>query len=344
MSNKFFWEGEDVSNLVNENTQSFEEFGYKNFPGQFVEYSGENRAGCYASEESGPPFYYDNKSIFSQSNNDNERIRVKRLSFTDGSGSTNIPTWCNAVKVHICSKKGESGTGVEALNKDKSALLINYGRNWHHDDNYYNNYENHKDTLHYHVQINNYDGESAYNGGSGGKGKNVYITKWVTFNAGNNNTIVYNLNNTSGGTSSVIIKESDVQKLNFTVTNGADGKDATAATIFTDIRRSVGEGINNNEYHTTMQHIHADGDNTEFPDGEYWFTHAFGTQHHNFDDGFLHHNMNLVWRYKSASGSHGADGANGTFENNSGISNVVSEDVNNTDIAKIYVYCFKKNI
>jgi hypothetical protein len=275
--NKFYWDGlkmEDINGTTSTHT-NISSNGYPYFPANFIQASNSNPL---ATQPSGfvsntifsnlptpndgywfftddedaageaPPFKLNGTSIFAQTIG-NQRIRVYHDEYTGGSGTVDIPDWCNAIKIYYITTKGTSGTAGTALAGD------DYNNTNDHDHNEHKNYDAAWDHFHHNHDNNhhndihhNYEARNGGVAGTAGVGKIGWFVNYIKITAGTNNKLIYIMN--TMGTSSVEIKENDsITKGTILFADGGAGGDG-------------GDGVSgtNANDHTNYDNGHEDHD------------------------------------------------------------------------------------
>lgn len=301
MSNKYYWDGLDISDITGTTSTSSTINGYfSGFPGNTADateistQSGiATNAGefnslptpntsyfCYNDDEDAdaPAFIANGKSIFTN-NISNQRLLVSNISLssTSGSGTLSIPSWCNGVKISFRCTNGTNGTGtgsgVTASNYTENAHYVFYNiENNDHNVNRmgYHNRNNH----HHNFNENQHDDQAAVwnaqSGGSpgnGGFGKIGWFLKSIQFTAGSNNTIDYSISQTQNTNSTITVKENDSDIASVTIKNGGNGGSGTDAKAKT---------TDDTHYNIDHNHYNVDGDHN---------THHNNFEHYNHEQG-----------------------------------------------------------
>lgn len=273
MANRYFWEGIDLNTLMSQDATTLtseitskyggmegwvHETGQISNPNNFQ--SNENNGTyntsihknsfyCYCSDEEdeAPPFFINGENIFTKdwaTSANYKKIHVTKVSATSGSGTFNIPNWCNAVKIYFKSKTGSNGAqggSIPAQNHQggRKDNTTNYNHlNFRSKDNrdaYHSkdhnrrgnssdwdrHYNHHKTDNHHNTYINH-----TKNGGAGGTGGACvlgFFTKYAKFTAGTNNTIDYTFSTNAGGTSTVTLKQNGTDIVVYKFKNGTNG-------------------------------------------------------------------------------------------------------------------------
>lgn len=337
MSNKYFWNGVDISDLTG-TTNTGTVGAFVNFPGntsevapltsQPTEFSTnagnftnitENKSWfCYRDDELAPPFSENGENIFTKNystNSNLKKILVKYDYFNSGSGTINIPEWCNAVKFFFTSKDGSVGNGGSGLNGGP-------GHNYDHDlqenerhrgrGNNPNHHWHHKHTHQHHH--NNWAARSGGSGGNGGTAMVGWFLKYIQFTAGPNNTIEYSISSGNSGTSSAKVKSAGVTVAQYTFKNGAKGGTGTNAS-----------GPHHNQtanYHQYNVNLYRQNSND-----------TFNAYHYHHQDSY------------SAGSSNGQKGSTGTHGScnisNSGTGEYLIYRQANTNNSQLWTYYFK---
>lgn len=338
MSNKYFWNGVDMSDLTG-TTNTGNVGTFVNFPGNtseqapltsqptafstnagnFDNITENNSWFCYRDDELAPPFTENGENIFTKNYSTISRLKkilVKYDYFTSGSGTINIPEWCNAVKFYFQSKNGSKGSNGANLNGGP-------GNNYQYDADHYvahrgrrnQNPDHHRHWEQYHHHHhNNWAARSGGTGGNGGTAMVGWFLKYIQFTAGPNNTIEYSLTGGSSGTSSAKLKSDGATVAEYTFKNGTNG----------------GNGGNASGPH----HNHALNN---------WQGQQYqGLRGHNDQFFTLHVHHQSSYSAGSSNGSNGSAGANGSCTiNNSGTGEYLIYRQSNTSNSQLWVYYFK---
>jgi hypothetical protein len=287
MSNKYYWEGIDIAEITGTTSTNSTINGYlSGFPGNTTdatEISTQADDGmttnesdfnslpspntsyfCYNDDEDAdaPGYRANGKSIFTN-NISNQRLLVtnESLSSSAGTGTLNIPSWCNGVKIVFrCTKgaDGSAGTGVSADNYN-----VNTDTNEHYDlhnnhnvnnnrgifrnnRNYRQNFDVHRNNNH--DQAINITAQNGGEKGIGGTGRIGWFLKGIQFTAGSNNTIDYSITTTHNSNSTITVKESGSNIAIVTIKNGGNGTDGTDASSGTI--DNVHNNVNHEHYNT----------------------------------------------------------------------------------------------
>jgi hypothetical protein len=275
--NKFYWDGlkmEDINGTTSTHP-NINSKGYPNFPANFIQASNSNPL---ATQPSGfvsnttfsnlptpndgywfftddedaagetPPFKWDGTSIFAQTIG-NQRIRVSHSEYTGGTGTVDIPDWCNAIKVYYISKKGTGGTAGDNVAADDYNVDAAHNRD-EHKNNMTGGDHNKDDHNNTHIH-HKYAAKSGGAGGVGGGGKIGWFVNYIKFTASTNNKLLYTVQSGQSG-SNVKVVENNIVKGLITFVDGEDGTDGTDATFGTTETTHYDTGWNNNN----SQHTH----------------------------------------------------------------------------------------
>lgn len=322
MDNRYFWKGEDINNLTNDDSELADITTYfDNFPGNIVELgisTANNPTGfttnsgytnlkdipentsyyCYRSGEEAnesPLYTITNENVFTKDYTTDStklnRIVVKNhnLGIVANETTYNIPTWCNAIKIYWKSKNasaGGTGNSISRYHENDTHHLDHNGRHRGGGDDpghYYNHNREHHTTHH------NWADKSGGTGGAGGNATVGWFIKYIKFTAGSNNKILYKITNGSAHENYIKIYENDVLKADYWFKNGTNGNAGTHA----------GGPIHHNNRDRNNDHAYKSSDDDHIAD-----------RHHE-----RHHHRNT-----SYGGSNGAAGAAGTcsFSNDGG--------------------------
>lgn len=313
MSNKYYWEGVDITDItgttsVNTNINNY----FSGFPGNTADateistqdgiITNESNFDslptpntsyfCYNDDEDtdAPDYTVNGTSIFTKTIS-SQRLLVSNtaLSHSAGNGTINIPSWCNGVKIIFFSTKGNDGS---ASNVNVSASNNNYDEHNNDDYTYDHNYRgdrgfyrsrhhnNHRNHHHRHFDTaHNYAAQSGGAAGTGGIGRVGWFLKGVTFTAGSSNTIDYSITQTAASNSTITVKENGSNKAIITIGNGGNAGNGTAAQYGTT------DNTHNNQTHDHYNH---------------------GTWHHNNQNHYNH-------THGSVAGVKGSAGSDGTM-------------------------------
>ena len=276
MSNKYYWEGVDIADITGTTSTNSTINGYfSGFPGNtasateittqdgmttnasnFNSLPSPNTSYfCYNDDEdaNAPEYTTNGTSIFTN-NISNQRLLVTNVSLSSsaGSGTLNIPSWCNGVKIVFrCTKgtDGSAGSGVSASNHNEDTDdSENYDHHNNHNvndnrgllknnRNYRNNYDVHRNN--HHDQAINIAAQDGGDQGIGGTGRIGWFLNSIQFTAGSNNTINYSITQSAASNSTFTVKESGSDIAVVTIKNGENGGNGTdAESSTTDNRNS----------------------------------------------------------------------------------------------------------
>lgn len=340
MSGRYFWDGTDMAEITGVSTgtdyvNASNNVIFKSIPG--TKESSLNGYETYTDNETSfPPFFDNNVSIF-------RNIKVANTTVNSGTSTITKPTWANACKIYVLSKKGSNGsngTDVVAANSEnvvENNTNTNHNRNTHHNDGIAgpagrnvnrrrNNWGTNTNIRH--IQRYHYSAASGGIGGVGGNGV-IYSTSQA-FEIQSDDTINYTINNThnlltinqSDGTSRAIID----------INHGTNGTNGTNATVSFNYRHGgFYQGFTETpSNYRTNEHRHWNVNEAVWDDIDSTFQNW----------------LSATWNHSARKSNAGVDGANGP---NGSVSNVVEFNnytVNqsiNTSITtpSIQVYWFK---
>lgn len=373
MSNRYFWDGVDLNTLIYQNGQNLISEITNNFSGiQGLVYesgqisnpnnfqSNENNGTYNTSihknsyysynsdeEDEAPPFFIDGENIFAKdwsTSTNYKKIHVASTSVSSngGSGTFNIPHWCNAVKIYFRSRTGDvgnTGGSIGAVNKGGKNNTFNtnytdnryrentaggknvtkdYGTNHERTGNsndWDRRYNHNKETWNHNTDVT---GASGAAGGAGGACVVGFFTKYAKFTAGTNNTMDYSFSSTNGGTSTATLKQDGTTKVQYNFKNGAKGQTGGNAYWQTS-------GSDNNNGHNRNHRGNDDDRN---------YTHT-RTNNHNWDQNTVVSGSGLAG-YPPAAGS--VDVGNTTTGDTKYLA---YNDGQTTSSSALYIYYFK---
>ena len=293
--------------------------GFNSNAGNFNDISENNSWWCYHKDElsEAPSYFMNDENIFIKNFSHSslfakKKIIVKNQVINTGSGTINIPEWCNAVKFYFKSKNGTNGVNGNGVGAGPNH---NYNQDSDHNFNHRgrgtdpNNHQHHNHNHHHHN--NHWAARSGGAAGIGGTATVGWFFKYIKFTAGTDNTIEYSISTSGAGNSNVNLKSNNVTKAQYSFVNGGNGNNGTHAT---------GPDKNHNSNHNYDNTTDKVSDDT-------WYTYHYA---HNF-----HNN------YGSTAGSPGSNGSNGTSTiTNDGNAAYLTYIQSNNE-PQLYIYYFK---
>lgn len=242
MSSKYYWNNIDVANISGvstgtDYTNSAGDVIFKSFPG--VKSTTLSGFQTYTENETNPPFYDNNVSIF-------RNIVVANESKTTGSGTITKPSWANACKIYVQSKKGDSGIAGNSVNAVNNSVNTdenintnhNFNENNNNDDRNLNNYNRNKNVNrwnHTEAGTGNNNRRHHHNvnlgagiGGTGGAGGSAFTFATLkALQVNNSDTFHFAIDST---TTDFQIKRSDgTVRSRVKLINGTNGTNGTNA-------------------------------------------------------------------------------------------------------------------
>tara|TARA_B100001063_G_C16766142_1_gene558753 strand:- start:316 stop:1344 length:1029 start_codon:yes stop_codon:yes gene_type:complete len=236
MSSKYYWNNIDVANISGvstgtDYTNSAGDVIFKSFPG--VKSTTLSGFQTYTENETNPPFYDNNVSIF-------RNIVVANESKTTGSGTITKPSWANACKIYVQSKKGDSGIAGNSVNAVNNSVNTDENTNTNHNFNEnnnnntknLNNFNRNKNENHW---IDNRNRRHHHNvnlgagiGGTGGAGGSAFTFATLkALQVNNSDTFHFAIDST---TTDFQIKRSDsTVRSRVKLINGSNGTNGTNA-------------------------------------------------------------------------------------------------------------------
>jgi hypothetical protein len=362
MANRYFFDDTDISTLTNitttiNNTDISNSFS--NFPGTIItktrlpsqpsnfitNYGTTLDADAHApsyfsyhSDEEGeaPPFYITSgtttENIFSKNRHSTyyQKIGVKNVEITSGTGDLLVPSWCNAIKMFFVSKKGgvgSSGSHIGAVNgqggKHSTGAGFEVRLNANNDGTNNNqtgnsnDYNRTRNTNHYHYNHRTDFNHTKY-GGSGGDGGTAcmgWFSKYIKFPAGSANKINYTVSNADSGASrATLLNQNNTSIADYYFYNGAKGGTGSNAWWYP-------AAATHDDYNTYTHTGNDDDDNWT------WYEH---NNHRWTANGVTQH------------GSKGNPGGRGYLNmQKAGTSTWLSYNVTSNESSKLIVYYFK---
>lgn len=301
MSGKYFWDGEDMADITGHSGATGNNYPttgttlFKNVPGVI---SATTLPGyeTYTSRETNPPFYDNGVSIF-------RNIKVAKVTKTTD-GNMSIPTWANACKIYVNSKKGvdgSDGNDVPASNNKRGDntnenVNTNHNRNNNHNTN--RNNRNRWEANNNIRRRHNYHYSGA-SGGSGGNGANGYYygtTKAFALNS----TDVISCDFTAAHCHLQINNSSNSLKARIRIKHGTNGTNGSNAGV--ELKNKDTE-----EHDTAVGHLEATHKG-ESDDWDY-------TGHYDLipnDQNAFRQYLQRDWNHTNYGSYHGTAGADGT--------------------------------
>ncbi len=337
MSNKYFWNDTDLASItgITSGTDYANASGsviFKSLPGvKNTSLTGFQTYTSYDTSE--PPFYDNGTSIF-------RNILVQSTSVTSGSGNISKPSWANACKIYVASRKGADGLAANGIagasvNSDENNNTNSNTNNNQNVNNATGNRVNHNDNswnFNQNIRRNhhsNYGADTGKVAKTGGSGFIMHTSKAITLTA--DDTIAYVINGTynnleinRGGTTRARIRVYDG-------TNATNGTNATTSSttnsVHTAAPNNVGTGDPSNKF----------GDINYSPSG-YTYEQMDNTFKPYLQRDWNTNNTTLI---ASVSGTNGTDGYNDT-SNYTEFNNFVTGASSTTETSpNIRVYWFK---
>jgi len=254
MANKYFWDSNDLNDMIDDTgsgyARSASETIFANFPGtkqtNLASYE------TYTSDDDDdsnyelPPFFDGGVSIF-------KNIKMKSTIISSDSDDVTIPGWANAVKIYVVSSSGSDADAISTSGlsrDDRNRNNINHNRN-----NNENNHENKNERIHdrnknndrnnfynynynvNHDEVNNVNAVN-YAGASGGTGFTYSTGK--AFKLENGYVITASFG--SGSHSEAIIKQGTTIKGRIRMSIGTDAHQNPVT--YTDTRNANGNNTN----------------------------------------------------------------------------------------------------
>ena len=241
MSGKYFWNDTDLASITGITSGT----NYVNAPGIVIFNSLPGVKNTALSgfqtytnfDISEPPFYDNGTSIF-------RNILVQSNSFTSGNGNISKPTWANACKIYVASKKGADGSAANGIASASINIVEHKNTNTNMNNNQNNNnilnrvdHNNNGWSTNENIRRNfhsNYAVDTGKTAKSGGSGYIIHTSKAITLTA--DDTIAYVINDTynnlkiiRGGTTRATIR----------VYHGTDATNGTDAGTNTAINNAI---------------------------------------------------------------------------------------------------------